>query len=114
MWFKTGIVEVGLTIPLKFPHAPPEYHLLLSPRSNHYSEFLMDYSFAFCCNFATYVPQYIVRLCKFLYINAVIPYIFFKDVFSLNRKFIKLRLHEEIVHLILLVYDSIVKVKSLS
>lgn len=54
------------------------------------------------------MPQYIVRLCKFLYINAVIPYIFFKDVFSLNRKFIKLRLHEEIVHLVSLVYDIIV------
>lgn len=29
-------------------------------------------------------------------------------VFSLNRKFIKLRLHDEVVHLVSLVYDIIV------
>lgn len=54
LWSKTSIVEIGLTIALKFPCAPPLCHLLLSPRSNQYSEFLMYYSLAFCYNFTTY------------------------------------------------------------
>lgn len=55
------------------------------------------------------MPQYIVRFCKiFIYKCNNTIRILQECVFSLNRKFIKLRLHEEIVHLVSLVYDIIV------